>query len=672
MLLLTSLLLSTLVAPSHLPLSNCCVVSSAVADPLSQPLGRAGSIACPPASTQEGSTPPLNSKHQSLHQQRPPRLVLFLPGTRLQPQNYTLVALEAAKTGSYVLSLNWVNWGCRPINSGVPTCMENLTVTSAACTVACYRGPLFGEFQPFGPATNPLNLTVHDSIIYRVWHALHYLNATNTQPNVDWGQFIATPLPKLNDVTTASTKIPTAAAALFRPWIAWSSVAVVGHSQGSMLHPAPWVSAPGKTPGWKLFMFGDLHGRVCPLWSPAMDVLGIGGPQVLLNTSAPFAPQLHEAQQMFCVADDYCNGKPVRTASGTAFNVSDHSAVAMDCCTPLAAGSPTCFPNSQWLQMLGFPVNESCVSEKAEANVAALEWTCGVIASAVSILQSIILMPSQSRAAAPQRLRVVAAHLSARTVASGDAGKLVVLITGVTSGLGRALCEEFAARNHIIVGYGRREDRLAELRATMPSNCLFSAVDTTHASEVATWAYHVHRKYPKIDLLINNAGKNVRAKVPWQLSPADFDSVIDVNVKSVQNVVRAFVPRMVAAKSGVIVNFSSGLGHSTNPMLGAYTASKFAVEALTKSIAQALPEGMAAVPLAPGVVQTEMNRNKAATPIEVWVKEAAPFILELSAKDNGKSLIIPQFYSEEYQKTWILPAGLGISKAVVFPQSKIK
>lgn len=69
-----------------------------------------------------------------------------------------------------------------------------------------------------------------------------------------------------------------------------------------------------------------------------------------------------------------------------------------------------------------------------------------------------------------------------------------------------------------------------------------------------------------------------------------------------QNVVRAFVPRMVAAKSGVIVNFSSGLGHSTNPMLGAYTASKFAVEALTKSIAQALPEGMAAVPLAPGVV----------------------------------------------------------------------
>lgn len=106
-------------------------------------------------------------------------------------------------------------------------------------------------------------------------------------------------------------------------------------------------------------------------------------------------------------------------------------------------------------------------------------------------------MPSQSRAAAPQRLRVVAAHLSAQTVASGDAGKLVVLITGVTSGLGRALCEEFAARNHIIVGCGRREDRLAELRATMPSNCLFSAVDTTHASEVATWAYHVHRKYPK-------------------------------------------------------------------------------------------------------------------------------------------------------------------------------
>ena len=86
--------------------------------------------------------------------------------------------------------------------------------------------------------------------------------------------------------------------------------------------------------------------------------------------------------------------------------------------------------------------------------------------------------------------------------------------------------------------------------------------------------------------------------------------MIDVNVKGVANVVRSFVPAMVARAEGVVVNISSGLGRSTNPMYAAYCASKFAVEALTKSMAQALPDGMAAVPLAPGIITTEMQEAK--------------------------------------------------------------
>jgi hypothetical protein len=74
-------------------------------------------------------------------------------------------------------------------------------------------------------------------------------------------------------------------------------------------------------------------------------------------------------------------------------------------------------------------------------------------------------------------------------------------------------------------------------------------------------------------------------------------------------------------------------------------ASKFAVEALTKSLAQALPEGMAAIPFSPGVVHTEMNTNKSAASAAQWVKDAAPRILAFGSADNGKSLVMEKYVS---------------------------
>lgn len=195
----------------------------------------------------------------------------------------------------------------------------------------------------------------------------------------------------------------------------------------------------------------------------------------------------------------------------------------------------------------------------------------------------------------------------------------------------------------------------------------FDVVDITDPAAVQTWANKVRLTHAP-DLLVANAGVAAPALDPWRLSPEQFDRVIDVNVKGVMNLARAFLPDMIARGRGVMVSISSGLGHSTNPKLAPYSASKFAVEALTKCIAQALPAGMAAVPLAPGVVQTEMNRASHATPIEQWVKVAAPFFLALGPSDSGRSLIIPEFYSKEYQDTWILPAGLGISSKVVAPE----
>ena len=89
-----------------------------------------------------------------------PRLVLFFPGTRLRPENYTHVATTAAAKGLYVLSLDWVNWGCRTPQMAPPACMNStLFVEDAACTVRCYATPLHGGYASGNATANPLRLT---------------------------------------------------------------------------------------------------------------------------------------------------------------------------------------------------------------------------------------------------------------------------------------------------------------------------------------------------------------------------------------------------------------------------------------------------------------------------------------------------------------------------------
>src|SRR5262249_42898610 len=126
----------------------------------------------------------------------------------------------------------------------------------------------------------------------------------------------------------------------------------------------------------------------------------------------------------------------------------------------------------------------------------------------------------------------------------------------------------------------------------------------------------------------------------------ELDSIIDVNVKGVANVLRHFLPAMIARKCGVVVNFSSGWGRSTAPEVAPYCATKYAIEGLTLALAQELPPGMAAVPLNPGIIDTDMLRSswgdsasQYPTP-EEWSKRAVPFLLQLGPKDNGKSLSV--------------------------------
>jgi NAD(P)-dependent dehydrogenase (short-subunit alcohol dehydrogenase family) len=223
--------------------------------------------------------------------------------------------------------------------------------------------------------------------------------------------------------------------------------------------------------------------------------------------------------------------------------------------------------------------------------------------------------------------------------------KLIVL-TGCTRGLGRALVAPFAAAGHTVVGCGRSEKHVAELSKQLPAPHTFAAVDVTDAAAVSAWAASVLAAHGPPDLLVNNAAVMNTPAVLWEVPAEEFDRLIDVNIKGIANVIRAFVPAMVARKKGVIVNLSSGWGRSTSPEVAPYCASKFAVEGLTKALAAELPSGMAAVPLNPGVIDTDMLRQAWDTAAgsypkaDAWAVRAAPFLLKLSAADNGRSLSV--------------------------------
>jgi NAD(P)-dependent dehydrogenase (short-subunit alcohol dehydrogenase family) len=224
-----------------------------------------------------------------------------------------------------------------------------------------------------------------------------------------------------------------------------------------------------------------------------------------------------------------------------------------------------------------------------------------------------------------------------------------IVITGVTRGLGRALAEWYIENGHTVAGCGRSGPAIFDLRFTHPEPHSFDAVDVAQPVKVSLWAERVLGSLGAPNFLINNAGLINTPAPLWKVPADEFGKVVSVNILGVANVIRAFVPAMVERGQGVIVNLSSGWGRSVAPEVAPYCATKWAIEGLTKALAEELPKGMAAVPLNPGIIDTEMLRQcfsdgAASYPkAGEWAKKAAPFILGLGASDNGRSASVGGF-----------------------------
>ncbi len=228
----------------------------------------------------------------------------------------------------------------------------------------------------------------------------------------------------------------------------------------------------------------------------------------------------------------------------------------------------------------------------------------------------------------------------------------VIVMTGATRGLGRALVDRFVEAGHTVVGCGSNAAMVSELSQRYPHPHDFETLDVREDGQILGWSRRVFEQHGPPHLLINNAGVINETAPLWQVSPADFDRVIDVNIKGVANIIRHFVPAMIEQGRGVIVNLSSGWGRSTSPEVAPYCATELhrlarGITGLQQALAQELPTGMAAIPLNPGIINTEMLQSCFGSAAgsypgpEEWSHRAAPFLLGLGPSHNGEPLTVP-------------------------------
>lgn len=193
----------------------------------------------------------------------------------------------------------------------------------------------------------------------------------------------------------------------------------------------------------------------------------------------------------------------------------------------------------------------------------------------------------------------------------------VALVTGASTGIGRALVEGLAARGMAVAGLARGEERLtaamAEVAQSTGARTLAVAADVTDRAAVDPAAARVAWELGPVDLLVNNAGLIDAAEEPiWETDPDQWWDVVSSHIRGSYLLCRAVVPSMVLRNRGRVVNIASGMSVRARPEYSAYSVAKTGLMRLTEALAAALDgSDVRAFDVSPGVVDTPMTRSMA-------------------------------------------------------------
>jgi len=189
---------------------------------------------------------------------------------------------------------------------------------------------------------------------------------------------------------------------------------------------------------------------------------------------------------------------------------------------------------------------------------------------------------------------------------------MIALITGATSGIGKASAKIFAKNGYDLIITGRRKDRLekisGELKKKLKVKVLSLNFDVRDRKEVEKNLFSLKKEWKKIDVLLNNAGLASGLSSIQEGNINDWEKMIDTNVKGLLYVTRHIAPLMIENGKGHIINVASLAGKQAYPKGNIYCATKFAVDALSQSMRiDMLENGIRVTNIAPGLVETEFS-----------------------------------------------------------------
>jgi NAD(P)-dependent dehydrogenase (short-subunit alcohol dehydrogenase family) len=185
--------------------------------------------------------------------------------------------------------------------------------------------------------------------------------------------------------------------------------------------------------------------------------------------------------------------------------------------------------------------------------------------------------------------------------------KKVAIVTGGGSGLGFAMAEKFTQAGIETIIAGRDKEKLDAAKERLGNLCHAMTVDVSDLSSIPGFVSNVVKQFGQIDILVNNAGINMK-KLIEEVTDEDFQKVITTNLTAVFVMSREVIKHMLERKTGCIINISSMAAQYGLPKVIAYSASKTAIDGLTRAMAVELgPKGIRVNAIAPGFIYSDMT-----------------------------------------------------------------